>query len=87
MFNSYDNLTVFNYFLNKKLLPILMLIKRSERQSLRYKLIATLNEIPDSVLAIAHNQPQQQFIYILKDNMFAQYSDTCVMPNCYICKT
>ena len=32
MFNSYDNLTVFNYFLNKKLLPILMLIKRSERR-------------------------------------------------------
>ena len=57
------------------------------RQSLRYKLIATLNEIPDSVLAIAHNQPQQQFIHIVKDNMFAQYSDTCVMPNCYICKT
>ena len=57
------------------------------RQSLRYKLIATLNEIPDSVLAIAHNQPQQQFIHIVKDNMFAQYSDTCVMTNCYICKT
>ena len=56
-------------------------------KSLRYKLIATLNEIPDSVIAIAHNQPQQQFIHIVKDNMFAQYSDTCVMPNCYICKT
>ena len=37
------------------------------RQSLRYKLIATLNEIPESVLAIAHNQPQQQFIHIVKD--------------------
>ena len=45
------------------------------RQSLRYKLIATLNEIPDSLIAIAHNQPQQQFIHIVKD-MFAQYSDT-----------
>ena len=40
----------------------------------RFKLIATLNEIPDSVTAIAHNQPQQQFIHIVKDNMFAQYS-------------
>ena len=39
------------------------------RQSLRYKLIATLNEIPDSVLAIAHNQPQKQFIHIVKDNI------------------
>ena len=55
--------------------------------SLRYKLIATLNEIPDSVIAIAHNHPQQQVIDIVKDNMFAQYSDTSVIPNCYICKT
>ena len=34
---------------------------------------------------IAHNQPQQQFIHIVKHNMVAQYSDTCVIPNCYIC--
>ena len=39
------------------------------RQSLRYKLIATLNKIPDSIIAIAHNQLQQQFIHIVKDNM------------------
>ena len=33
------------------------------RQSLRYKLIATLNEIPDSVIAIAHNQPRTAAVY------------------------
>ena len=32
------------------------------KQSLRYKLIATLNEIPDLVLAEAQNQSQKQFI-------------------------
>ena len=40
--------------------------------------------IPDLVIAIAHNHPQQQFIHIVKDNMFAQCSDTCDIPNCYI---
>ena len=32
------------------------------KHSLRYKLSATLNEIPDSVLAEARNQSQKQFI-------------------------
>ena len=41
----------------------------------------TLKEIPDSVIAIPHNQPQQQFIHIVKDNMFAQYGDTTVLCN------
>ena len=48
------------------------------RQSLRYKLIATLNEIPDSVLAIAHNQPQQQFIICLLNTVIHALCPTVI---------
>ena len=53
------------------------------------KLIATLNEISDSVLVIAHNQPQQQFIHIVKDNMFAQYISVYLILQyiMYLCET
>ena len=56
------------------------------KQSLRYKLIATLNEIPDSVLAEVQNRSQKQFIDRARQGILAQYSDTCAIHNCYVCK-
>ena len=57
------------------------------KQSLIYKLIATLNEIPDSVLAEVQNPSQKQFIDRARQGILAQYSDTCAIHNCYVCKT
>ena len=57
------------------------------KQSLRYKLNATLNKILDSVLAEAQNQSQKQFIDRARQGILAQYSDTCAIHNCYVCKT
>ena len=49
-------------------------------------LIATLNEIPDSVLAEVQNLSQKQFIDRARQGILAQYSDTCAIHNCYVCK-
>ena len=57
------------------------------KQSLRYKLIALLNEISDSVLAEVQNLSQKQFIDRARQGILAQYSDTCAIYNCYVCKT
>ena len=38
--------------------------------------ITTLNKIPDLTIALAHNQPLQQFIHAVKENKFVQCSDT-----------
>ena len=64
-----------------------MIKNKFPKQSLGYKLIATLNEISDSVLAEAQNQSQKQFIDRARQGILAQYSDTCAIHNCYVCKT
>ena len=46
-----------------------------------------LNEIPDSVLAEVQNLSQKQFIDGAIQGILAQYSDTCAIHNCYVCKT
>ena len=58
----------------------------SSSSALRYKLIATLNEIPDSVLAEVKNLSQKQFIDRARQGILAQYSDTCAIHNCYVSK-
>ena len=55
------------------------------KESLRL-LIATLNAIPDSVLAEAQNQSQKQFIDRARQGILAQYSDSCAIHNYYVCK-
>ena len=57
------------------------------KQSLRYKLIATLNGIPDSILAETQHQSQKLFVDRARQGVLAQYSDTCAIHNCYVCKT
>ena len=58
-----------------------------QNNHLRYKLIATLNEIPDSVLAEVQHLSQKQFIDRARQGILAEYSDTCAIHNCYVCKT
>ena len=76
-----------HYNLRKPVSQLPMIKNKFPKQSLRYKLIATLNEIPDSVLAEVQKLSQQQFIDRARQCILAQYSDTCAIHSCYVCKT
>ena len=52
------------------------------KQSIRYNLIATVNEIPDSESAEAQNQSQKQFIDRTRQGILAHYSDICAIHKC-----
>ena len=39
-----------------------------------------------SVLAEVQNLSQKQFIDRARQGILAQYSDTCAIHNCYVCK-
>ena len=55
------------------------------RHSLRYKLIETLNNTPETIIEMAISQSQKNFIAYIKNDMIATYRDCCDIPNCYIC--
>ena len=76
-----------HYNLQNPVRQLPMINNEFTKQSLRYKLIATLNEISVSVLAEAQNQSQKQFIDRARQGIMAQYSDTCAIHNCFVCKT
>ena len=64
-FNSFTpqfSLGHMHYNLRSPVRQLPMIKHEFSKQSLRYKLIATLNEISDSVLAEVHNLSQKQFI-------------------------
>ena len=65
-----------HYNLRNPVRQLPMIKNEFPKQSLRYKLIATLNEIPDSVLAEVQNLSQKQFIDRARQlRIFAQYND------------
>ena len=70
------------YVLRNPVRHLPMLKNEFLKQSVRYKLIANLNEIPYSVLADAQNQSQKQLIDRARQGIFVKYND-----NCYVCKT
>ena len=76
-----------HYNLRNHVRQLPMIKNEFPKQSLRYKLIETLNEIPDSILAEVQNLSQKQFIDRARHGILAQYSDTCVIHNCYVYKT
>ena len=55
------------------------------RQSLRYRLIVTLNETPDDILVMATTQSQKCFIKFIRERIVAGYSYTCNLVICRIC--
>ena len=88
-FNSFTpqfSLGHMHYNLRNPVRQLPMIKNEFPKQSLRYKLIATLNKIPDSVLAEVQNLSQKQFIDRARQGILAQYSDTCAIHNCYVCK-
>ena len=54
------------------------------RQSLRYRLIVTLNETSDDILKMATTQSQKCFIKFIKEKIVAEYSYTCNLVICRI---
>ena len=56
------------------------------RQSLRYKLITTLNEMSAETMELAKNYTQKRFVDLVRNNIVNGYRNTCVDPrNCYTC--
>ena len=56
------------------------------KQSLRYKLIATLNETSYNLLEIAKMQSQRNFMNFVRNDILTGYSSTCKFLVCHICK-
>ena len=55
------------------------------KQSLRYKLIITLNDTPQEVINMATVYSLKKYSLTIKYNMIDKYLHTCTMLNCYIC--
>ena len=55
------------------------------RQSLRYRLIVTLNETSDDILEMATTQSQKCFIKFIRERIVDDYSYTCNLVICRIC--
>ena len=63
-----------HYNLRNPVRQLPMIKSEFPKQSLRCKLIATLNEISDSVFAEVQNLSQKQFIDRARQGILAQYS-------------
>ena len=57
------------------------------KQSLRYKLITTLNEMSAETIELENNYTQKRFADLVRNNTVNRYRNTCADPrNCYTCK-
>ena len=55
------------------------------KQSLRYKLITTLNITPNKTIEVAETQLQQNLINLARANIVNGYSATCNLLVCNVC--
>ena len=55
------------------------------KQSLRYKLITTLNISAKKTIEVAITQSQQNLINLARANIVNGYSATCNLLVCYVC--
>ena len=56
------------------------------KQSLRYKLITTLDEMSAETDELANNYTQKCFVDLIRNNIVNGYKNTCVdSKNCYTC--
>ena len=56
------------------------------KQSLTYKLIATLNETSYDLLEMGKTQQQRNFMSFVRNDILTGYSSTCMLLVCHICK-
>ena len=77
---------VLHYNLRKPSMQIPIIEHEFPRQSLRYKLITTLNEMSAENMELAKNYTQKRFVDLVRNNIVNGYRNTCVDPrNCYTC--
>ena len=55
------------------------------KQSLRYKLITTLNITPNETIEVAKTQSQQNLTNLARANIVNGYSATCNLLICNVC--
>ena len=56
------------------------------RQSLRYKLISTLNETSNELLEMAKTLSQKNFMNFVRNEILTGYRCTCELLICHVCK-
>ena len=56
------------------------------KQSLRYKLISTINETSNELLELAKSLSQKNFMNFIKNDIVTGYSYTCDLLICHVCK-
>ena len=56
------------------------------KQSLRYKLISTINETSNELLEMAKTLSQKNFMNFIKNDIVTGYSYTCELLVCHVCK-
>ena len=56
------------------------------KQSLRYKLISTINETSNELLEKAKTLSQKNFMNFIKNEIVTGYSYTCELLICHVCK-
>ena len=56
------------------------------KQSLRYKLISTINETSNELLEMAKTLSQKNFMNFIKNEIVTGYSYTCELLICHVCK-
>ena len=77
---------VLHYNLRKPSMQLPIIKHEFPRQSLRYKLITTLNEMSAETMELAKNYTQKRFVDLVRNNIVNGYRNTCVDPrNCYTC--
>ena len=75
---------VLHYNLRKPSMQLPINKHEFPRQSLRYKLITTLNEMSAEAMELAKNYTQKRFVDLVRNNIANGYRNTCVDPrNCY----
>ena len=77
---------VLHYNLRKPSMQLPIIKHEFPRQSLRYKLITTLNEMSAETMELAKNYTQKRFVDLVRNNIVNGNRNTCVDPrNCYTC--
>ena len=74
-----------NYNLQNPTMQLPRIKHEFPKQSLRYKLITTLNITPNKTIEVAKTQLQQNLINLARANIVNGYSATCNLLVCNVC--
>ena len=74
-----------NYNLRNPTMQLPRIKHEFPKQSLRYKLITTLNISANETIEVAKTQSQQSLINLARANIVTGYSATCNLLVCYVC--